>query len=85
MAITRTPRLHQSAQHVYALFQAAGQPVVFPDNDGVNLTGKDGGLQLLKRFALKVSSPEHALSIGADYENRMAAATGSTILIDQSH
>jgi hypothetical protein len=41
-------------QHVHALFQAAGQPVEFPDNNGVNLTGKDGGLQFWKRFALEV-------------------------------
>jgi hypothetical protein len=68
--LSRECRACTIGQHVHALFQTPGQPVEFPDNDGVNLTGKDGGLQFLKGFALKVGravaifEPRHAYQVG---------------------
>jgi len=39
-------------QHVDAFLEVAGQAVKLPDHNGGNLSGKNGGLQLLERFPL---------------------------------
>jgi DNA invertase Pin-like site-specific DNA recombinase len=40
-------------QHVHAFLEAAGQTVKLPHDNGVNLSGKDRGLQFLERFPLE--------------------------------
>ena len=54
-------------KHIDTFPEAAGEPVEFPDDDRRDFSGEDGGLQLLKRFALKaggavaVLEPLHGL------------------------